>query len=179
MASTNRCFRNEQQGAGWQAGQRPRAHHSSLERLFGQLWRQTWAAWKWEGGHVWGRLRLGKERPRPRSFPVPPVSHAELQDRDREEACGWMGSQDAVTLPALDPVLRAARGPKPFHATKEGGASSLAIQPHREDQQWAGRGRQDPASGATSPQIQAKKPVWPCSLLPIGSLQAGTGARWM
>lgn len=76
-------------------------------------------------------------------------------------------------------LLKAVPGPKPFHASKERGASSWAIQPRREDQRQAGRGRQDPTSGATQPQIQAEKPVWPCSLHPIGSLQADTGARWM
>lgn len=42
-----------------------------------------------------------------------------------------MAGSDTVTLSALDPALRAALGPKPVRATKEGGASSLAIQPHR------------------------------------------------
>lgn len=84
----------------------------------------------------------------------------------------------AQSLPRRGPALRAAAGPEPFCATKEGEASPLATQPHGEDQQQTGRGKQRPVLGATQPQIQAKKPVWPCSLLPIGSLQAGTGAQW-
>lgn len=125
------------------------------------------------------QVEAGKSKP---SAPVVPSPACQSRRAPGEVQGGgvWLDGEPGRSHSAsLVPVLRAALGPKPFHATKEGGASSLAIQPHREDQRWAGRGRQGPATGATSPQIQAKKPVWPGSLLPIGSLQAGTGARWM
>lgn len=61
-------------------------------------------------------------------------------------------------MPALDPVLGAAPGPKPFRATKEGGASSLAIQPpeginagrwREERPSIRGRPAQDPSREAS------------------------------
>ena len=84
---------------------------------------------------------------------------AELREGSKEEACGWSRSQDTVPVPGLVSALRAAPGPKPFHVTKEGEASPLATQPHGEDQQQTGRGKQRPIPGASQPQIQAKKPV--------------------
>lgn len=123
---------------------------------------------------MWSGLRPGNGALSPSGSQFLLSSHAELQEGYREEACGWMGSQDAVTLPALDPALRTALGPKPVHATKEREASSLAIQAHGVDQWWAGRGRQDPTSGPPRPRSKPRSQSGP-----IGSLQAGTGAQWM
>lgn len=115
-------------------------------------------------GGGWEKGALG---PSPSSWVLLPGC-TELQEGPKEEAHGW-----SRTLPSGLP-----QAPSPFRATKEGEASPLAAQPHGEDQQQTGRGKRRPILGATQPQIQAKKPVWPCSLLPIGSLQAGTGAPW-
>lgn len=137
-------------------------------------------AWKWERASACSRLRLRKGCPQPGpSSQFLLLRRTELQEGTQGGGVRLARGRGTVTAPALDPAPRAAPGPKPFHATKEGGASSLAIQPHREDQRGGGQAEagKTPVRGHPA-QDQAKKAVWPCSPRPIGSLRAGTGARW-
>lgn len=100
-------------------------------------------AWKWERASACSRLRLRKGCPQPGpSSQFLLLRRTELQEGTQGGGVRLARGRGTVTAPALDPAPRAAPGPKPFHATKEGGASSLAIQPHREDQRGADRQRQ-------------------------------------
>lgn len=129
---------------------RARAHHSSLERLFGQLRRWTWAVRWWEGDSTWSRWRLGRGRPQPQPvFPEP--RYEELQEETKGGGMWLEREPGAVTVPALDPTLGAVPGPMALHTMGEGRAWSLEGQPPREDQWRASEGNQDPSP----------KPVWP------------------
>lgn len=71
------------------------------------------------GARVERRLRLGKGALSSSPFPQVLRPHlTELQEVHKEEVRGGSRSQDTVTVPALDPALRAAPGPKPFHPQK-------------------------------------------------------------
>lgn len=132
--------------------------HSSLERFFGQLWRQTWGCVgrgqeaRRKGEAAADRGALG---PSP-AVRLLPQRLEESRGECRQEA-GGLGRCQAA-LPGSMGCLRPAKS--------ERGALSRASQPHREAQGQAGAA-QEPSRAAS--------PVLPA---PIGSLRAGTGARW-
>lgn len=110
-------------------------------------------AWKWQGASALGGLRLRKGHPQPQPFFLGPP--AETSRAPRENAGrGRVGgrSQDGSLRP------RPQGGPSPAPPRKRAGPRHWQFHGTR-----AGRGRQDPASGATPPRIQAEKAVWPGS----------------
>lgn len=131
---------------------------SSLERFFGQLWRQTWGC-VGRGQEARRKEEAAAERgalgpsPAARLLPQRPE---ESRGECRREA-GGLGRCQAA-LPGPVGCLRPAKS--------ERGASSQASQPHREAPGRAGAA-QEPSRAASL--------VLPA---PIGSLRAGTAARW-
>lgn len=163
-ATTNRCFRSGQQGAGGQAGRGPGAHHSSLERLFGQLWRQTCGDREVGRGQREEQAEAGKGCPQPVLLPASSCRAPQSSAREgSEDVRGWNRSLDAVTVPALEPVLRAAPGPQPFRDTKEGGASSLARQPHRGDRHGQAEGGKTRHQGPRGPGSKPRRQSGPAA----------------
>lgn len=82
--------------------------------------------------------------------------------------------QGTVTVPALDPALRVAPGPKPSKPQKRGRPNHRQLSP-AEEQQW----QEDRGRTHTGGHPARSKPSSSLALrCPIGSLQAGTGAPW-
>lgn len=125
---------------------------------------------KWEGANARSRLRLGKGVLSPSFFPLPPAEPHRAPGgkvgRTQSRGQPWTLSSGPPQAPSPSVPQKRERPPHwRFSPTEEINA---------------GRRRESrPPSGATQPGIQAEKPVWPYSLPPIGSLRAGTGARWM
>lgn len=176
-ASTNRCFRNGRQRAGWQAGQGPGPITPLWKGSSASSVDRPGMAWKWEGASAWSRPRLRKGRPQPHPFfPVPPAEkHRALGgNKGRRHVAGMEPGHGHCT--ALDPGPRAVSGRRPCHRRGRGlitGNSApqrgSTVGRHREARPHIrGHPTQDPS--------QEGSPA--CSLRPIGSLRAGTGAQW-
>lgn len=112
------------QGGEGQVGRlRARGRHSSLERLFGQLFRQTWEAGREPG--AWSGLKWEKGA-------LVPALHPGASARDGD---------GTVTVLASDPSSpsQAAQVLKPFHTPTAEGLIP-GIQPTQGGPQWTGRG---------------------------------------
>lgn len=101
------------QGTRQADGRGPRAGRFSLERLFGQLWRQPGVAREREGARVERRLRPGKgalsSSPFPRGLRPHLIEPQEVHEE--EEVRG--GRQDTAPVPALDPPSGLRQAPSP------------------------------------------------------------------
>lgn len=134
--------------------------------------------WKQERANARSRLRLGEGVLSPSFFPLPPAEpHRDPGGKvGRTHVAGAGARTQSLCQPwTLSSGLPQA--PSPSVPQKREGPHHWQFSPQRGSTR-AGGGRKDPPSGAAQPRIQAEKPVWPYSLPPIGSLQAGTGARW-
>lgn len=143
---TNKCFRNGRQAAGGLTARGP-----SL--FFGKALRPAQEAGLGgadvEGANVWSRLRPERE-----PSALLPWSSCRTQSSGRCTRRRPVAGPEPGHGPcaSLGPCPRAAPSPKPFRATKEGEASSLAISPRRiySGQAGGGRTRTGPPSPAPS-----------------------------
>lgn len=119
----------------------------------------------------------GKGSPRLQPFsPGPPAAPHGLREAHEEEVRGGSRSQDTVAVPALDPASGLLQAPSPPIHNRGRGLVTDHSAPQRSHRGREERGR-TPHRGPPGP-VPAEQPVWPGSLPPIGSLQAGTGAQW-